>query len=288
VALAIARTGQAILAVFQGGHAAAQERAAEADALARSGHDPLVAAFARFVQARAVHYGGDLERAEALYRELLVDPPPRYAETTYRYSLAMIARARGAHQEALTLYSASLQLFLDLGEQWSVATCLEGVAEALAGLGRTAAAARVFGAAATLRTTLGVPMLPADPADYERTVAAVLADLGADAFAAAWNAGESLSATAAVAEATTEAAATLGAVNVIDQPERASASLSALTTREREVLRLLVLGWSDKEIAASLSIGRRTVSNHVATIRDKLAAPSRAAAAAVAVRDHLV
>jgi DNA-binding NarL/FixJ family response regulator len=61
-----------------------------------------------------------------------------------------------------------------------------------------------------------------------------------------------------------------------------------LTTREREVLRLLVLGWSDKEIAASLSIGRRTVSNHVATIRDKLAAPSRAAAAALAVRDHLV
>jgi predicted ATPase/DNA-binding CsgD family transcriptional regulator len=288
VALALARTGQAILAVFQGDYAAAQERAAEAEALARSGHDPLAAAFARFVQARAIHYGGDLERAEALYRELLVDPPPRYAETTYRYSLAMIARTRGAHQEALMLYAASLPLFLDLGEQWSVATCLEGVAEALAGLGRTTAAARVFGAAASLRLTLAVPMLPADLADYERTVAAVRADLGVDAFAAAWDAGGALSAAAAVAEATMEAAAALGAVEVIDQPARASDSLSALTTREREVLRLLVLGWSDKEIAASLSIGRRTVSNHVATIRDKLAAPSRAAAAALAVRDHLV
>jgi DNA-binding NarL/FixJ family response regulator len=61
-----------------------------------------------------------------------------------------------------------------------------------------------------------------------------------------------------------------------------------LTAREQEVLCLLVRGWSDKEIAASLGIGHRTVSNHVATIRDKLEAPSRAAAAAVAVRDHLV
>ena len=164
VALALARTGQAILAVFQGDYAAAQERAAEAEALARSGHDPLAAAFARFVQARAIHYGGDLEHAEALYRELLVDPPPpRYAETTYRYSLAMIARTRGEHQEALTLYAASLPLFLDLGEQWSVATCLEGVAEALAGLGRPAAAARVFGTAAALRATARCPHAPGGP-----------------------------------------------------------------------------------------------------------------------------
>ena len=61
-----------------------------------------------------------------------------------------------------------------------------------------------------------------------------------------------------------------------------------LTPREREVLRFLVVGWSDKEIAAELGIGRRTVSNHIAAIRAKLDAPSRTAAAAIAVRDHLV
>jgi DNA-binding NarL/FixJ family response regulator len=105
---------------------------------------------------------------------------------------------------------------------------------------------------------------------------------------AAWAAGGALSAAAAVAEATTEAAAALGAVNVIDQPVPAADRLRALTPREQEVLRLLVLGWSDKEIAASLEISHRTVSNHVATIRDKLEAPSRAAAAVVAVRKHLV
>ena len=84
LALAFARTLQAILAMFQGEYAAAQARAAEAEALARTGNDPLAAAFARFVQARAIHYGGDLERAEALYRELLADlrPPPRYLAAT--------------------------------------------------------------------------------------------------------------------------------------------------------------------------------------------------------------
>jgi DNA-binding NarL/FixJ family response regulator len=61
-----------------------------------------------------------------------------------------------------------------------------------------------------------------------------------------------------------------------------------LTPREREILRLLVAGWPDKEIATSLGVARRTVSNHVASIRDKLDAPSRSAAAAIAMRDHLV
>ena len=61
-----------------------------------------------------------------------------------------------------------------------------------------------------------------------------------------------------------------------------------LTRRELEILRLLVDGRSDKEIAASLGIGRRTVSNHVATIRAKLDAPSRTAAATIAVRDGIV
>jgi DNA-binding NarL/FixJ family response regulator len=61
-----------------------------------------------------------------------------------------------------------------------------------------------------------------------------------------------------------------------------------LTSREREVLQLLVIGQSDKEIASALGIRRRTASNYVAEIRAKLDAPSRTAAATIAVRDHLV
>jgi DNA-binding CsgD family transcriptional regulator len=61
-----------------------------------------------------------------------------------------------------------------------------------------------------------------------------------------------------------------------------------LTEREREVLRLVVEGLSDKEIAAALGISRSTASDHVAAIRAKLGASSRAAASVLAVRNGLL
>lgn len=48
--------------------------------------------------------------------------------------------------------------------------------------------------------------------------------------------------------------------------------LSRLTTREREILQHLVLGMSNKEIAAELGISRRTVELHRARIREKMEA----------------
>ena len=109
LALAFVRCRQAVSLGFQGDHAAAQTPAAEAETLAWGGNAPHLATEARFLRARLIHYSGDLARAEALYREILVDPPPPpYAEATYRYSLAMIARRRGQHAEALALDAAAL------------------------------------------------------------------------------------------------------------------------------------------------------------------------------------
>jgi predicted ATPase/DNA-binding XRE family transcriptional regulator len=144
LALAFVRLFQAVLAIFQGDFAAAEPWAAEAETLARAGNDPFTAAFARFQRARAIHYGGDLSRAEMLYREILAEPATPYHANLYRYNLGRVARTRGQHADALALYAASLQLFLDLGEHWSVATCLEGVATALGGLSRAEAATRLL------------------------------------------------------------------------------------------------------------------------------------------------
>jgi len=61
-----------------------------------------------------------------------------------------------------------------------------------------------------------------------------------------------------------------------------------LTPREAQVLALLAQGKHNREIAAELVLSPRTVERHVAKILARLGVPSRAAAAAVAIRDRLV
>ena len=59
---------------------------------------------------------------------------------------------------------------------------------------------------------------------------------------------------------------------------------SPLSRRETEVLRLIAVGLSNREIASSLVLSEHTVHRHVANILQKLAQSSRAAAAAHATR----
>jgi DNA-binding NarL/FixJ family response regulator len=63
--------------------------------------------------------------------------------------------------------------------------------------------------------------------------------------------------------------------------------LASLTSREREVLRLLAAGRSNREIAAVLFITPKTASVHVSNILGKLGAASRTEAAAIAHREGL-
>jgi pimeloyl-ACP methyl ester carboxylesterase/DNA-binding CsgD family transcriptional regulator len=63
---------------------------------------------------------------------------------------------------------------------------------------------------------------------------------------------------------------------------------SPLTRRETEVLRLIAVGLSNREIASSLVLSEHTVHRHVANILRKLAQSSRAAAAAHGTRAGLI
>ena len=62
----------------------------------------------------------------------------------------------------------------------------------------------------------------------------------------------------------------------------------ALTDREREVLRGVAIGRTNKEIARSLDIALTTVKSHVRSILDKLGVDSRTQAALHAVRSRMV
>jgi len=64
-----------------------------------------------------------------------------------------------------------------------------------------------------------------------------------------------------------------------------AAHLATLTPREREVLRLIAEGRSNREIGAALFISVKTASVHVSNIMAKLGVASRTEAAAIALRD---
>jgi DNA-binding NarL/FixJ family response regulator len=69
---------------------------------------------------------------------------------------------------------------------------------------------------------------------------------------------------------------------------RAPESPEILTERETDVLRLLASGLSNKQIAAQLVIGEKTVKTHVSNILSKLGVSSRTQAALHAARIGLV
>jgi DNA-binding CsgD family transcriptional regulator len=68
-------------------------------------------------------------------------------------------------------------------------------------------------------------------------------------------------------------------------PGPTAPGLTALTAREREVLRLIAEGRSNREIGAALFITTKTASVHVSNILAKLSVTSRTEAAAVAHRE---
>ena len=60
------------------------------------------------------------------------------------------------------------------------------------------------------------------------------------------------------------------------------------TPREKQVLEMLVVGRSNKEIGSALSIGERTVKSHVAKLMRKVGVPNRIALSIHAVTHSLV
>jgi len=149
--------------------------------------------------------------------------------------------------------------------------------------GQAERAARLLGASAALHEAIGA-MPPAElPGDLGNGPERARAVLGEAAFEAAWAAGRALSVDEAITEALAVAAPTVSA-----PATRTAGDDHGLTRREREVLRLLIDGRSNREIGEALSISPRTVGKHVEGILAKLGVESRTAATGYALRHGLV
>lgn len=71
-------------------------------------------------------------------------------------------------------------------------------------------------------------------------------------------------------------------------PHRAVPALEELTSREREVLRLIARGLSNAEIADELIVSATTVKTHVARVLMKLGVPTRVRAVVLAYESGFV
>ena len=143
-----------------------------------------------------------------------------------------------------------------------------------------------MGAAAGLRDGIGHAFLLPERVVYERTEQSLREALGEEALNRAWQAGGATPMQQAVADASRFLDQVLAPVASAKADRREDAF--GLTSRELDVLCLLVEGKSDKEIAGALFIGARTVETHVSNLLAKLDAHNRAEAAALAVRHDLV
>ena len=192
------------------------------------------------------------------------------------FTLAAIARRRGETTQATALYRECL------GEAWAehdlrlLVRPLDSLAILAAEGGQSERAAHLFGAAPRLHELLGTRLDPTNQPHHARAVAVTRERLGDPGFEAAWALGEAMPLEQAVDEAAL--VADLPSPDIVVEP----AARFGLTRREREVLRLLSAGLTDREIADALFVSRRTVNAHVASILAKLGVASRRAAATLA------
>lgn len=106
--------------------------------------------------------------------------------------LGRIKAHQGDFAAARVLHEESLAEARALNDYWTCAFCLEGWAIAVAAQGEHAWATHLWGVAESLRERCGVPLTPFERADYEPAVAATRAQLGEQAFEAAWTEGRSM------------------------------------------------------------------------------------------------
>ena len=186
-------------------------------------------------------------------------------------------RATDFYRDALTLYG-------DLNWKSMIPESLEGLAIVSEAQGNVSRAIRLFAASNALRVQIGVPAQAILQVDNEPAIAAARAVLGDMAFQALWNAGSMMTVEDVITEALSFEAPPKPPASNTPAPATASHPLSP---RELDVLRGIVEGKSNQEIASTLFISPNTVTNHVANIMNKLGLDSRTAVATWAVRNGI-
>jgi len=232
--------------------------------------------------AQFLYLQGDTERS----KELLLEALSMQREIGYAWGesitlarLGDLNRFIGNTEQAAERYDEALPIARSLGDWRVMCWILGGLAMVIEGRDPNKGkqlANRVNRIAQITGTDPSVIWLRGT----ERAAVKLREHLAQDRDSGEMQNYRSLTAEQAYAEA-------IAVLDAVGEPRNPPQVASELTQREREVLRLVAAGNTDREIAETLYISRRTAAGHVASILGKLGLPSRSAAAAFAVRNQL-
>ncbi len=193
-----------VIAFELGDAAAARPFYAESLALAQALGDKVGIAMAFTNMGEAALHQGDFQAAHAYLDESLAlkrELGNQWGIANSLSTLGLVALAQGDPGEARRRFADSLSLRRELGDQRGIAHCLAGLAGVAYEQGQPERTARILGATENLLAAIGSRLEVPDRALYDRTVAALRANLGEQRFAAAWVQGRALALEAAIAEA---------------------------------------------------------------------------------------
>ncbi len=221
---------------------------------------------------------GENAQAAALFDECLV--VARQKADTWRaayalHALGHLAVSAGDYQRGLLSLRESLQLSVQSGDRRGMSVCLQSLALLWHRRGAAEYSARLFGAAAAFRRSIGQGPWGRPWLQLSDGVRAVKVQLGQQMFDATWAVGESLALDDAVSQAMIDP---VGPEHVVCS-ERFPRT-APVTPREWEVACLVSEGLTNRGIGERLVIAEGTAALHVRHILNKLGFDSRSQIAA--------
>ena len=192
-----------VTAAYQNNFELAARRIEECLVLARELNDPAHLIAPLNNMGEMAYIRGDLERAAAYYEEALsVSRQIGDIRTQVMTgNLGNVARHQGHLSKAKALYRDAIRLAHVYGDPRSLAECLEAMGMAMIASGDRQRAARLLGAASTVRDAIGAPHPPNELAELEASIATARAADGEEAWESAFEAGRILSLEEAIQEA---------------------------------------------------------------------------------------
>jgi DNA-binding CsgD family transcriptional regulator/Flp pilus assembly protein TadD len=211
-------------------------------------------------------------------------------------SLGWAALRQQDFDRARELLGESINIRMAIDDKGGMAWCLEKLAEVMAREAQALPAAHrrraleiavcLLGAADHLRAPLNSAIDMADLPAYNRLLGELRAALGIAAFDARWDEGGRLP-LPDVRDLALERVVLPDDAAALSDSQRVKEDYGGLTARERETAGLIAQGLSNREIAAAMTVGVKTVETYVSRILNKLGFTSRVQIATWAIEKGL-